>query len=79
MIAGFEEGAQDCIPLFRVLEPNPLQVAVKDFLGFAHGFAGRRRMIINPSLQHDLRARENHLPIMKMKFIFIISGTVHGS
>jgi hypothetical protein len=27
-------------------------VPVKNLLGFAHGFARRRRMIVNPSLQH---------------------------
>src|SRR6185312_13466304 len=56
MIACFEEGAQDRIPLFGVLEPNPLQVSIENFLGFAHGFAGGRRMIINPSLEHSLRS-----------------------
>jgi hypothetical protein len=35
-----------------MLQPDALQMLIENVLGFAHGFARRRRMIVNPSLQH---------------------------
>lgn len=52
MIARFKKGAQDGIALVSMFQPNTFQVLVKNLLRFAHGFARRRRMIVNPSLQH---------------------------
>ncbi len=52
MIAGFQEGAQDGIALLGVLQAYALQVLEEDVLRFTHGFARRRSMIVNPSLQH---------------------------
>src|SRR6478736_1604774 len=59
MITGFKESAQDSVTLVSVLEPNALQVLIKDLLGFTHGFARSRRMIVNPSLQHVLDSRNS--------------------
>lgn len=52
MVTGLKKGAQDGIALVCVLQAHAFKMAVKNFLCFAHGFARRRRMIINPSLQH---------------------------
>ena len=57
MIAGLKKGAQDGVALVSVLEPDTLQMLIKDLLRFAHGFARRRRMIVNPSLQHVIDPR----------------------
>src|SRR5579864_839387 len=54
MVARFQKGAQDGVALVSMLESYALQVLIKDFLGLAHGFPRRRRMIVNPSLQHVL-------------------------
>src|ERR1051326_5651776 len=59
MITGFKKGAEDGIALVSMLQPHSLQVLVKDFLRFAHGFARRRRMIVNPSLQHVVSGSPN--------------------
>src|SRR5437016_4505685 len=52
MIAGFQEGAQNGIALFGVLQPYALQVLEKNVLRFTHGFACRWGMIVNSPLQH---------------------------
>ncbi len=52
MIAGLQEGAQDGIALLGVLQAYALQVLEENVLRFTHGFACRRSMIVNPSLQH---------------------------
>jgi len=52
MVAGLKKGAQDGIALVCMLETYAFKVAIKNFLGLAHGFARRRRMIVDPSLQH---------------------------
>src|SRR5882724_11452545 len=54
MIARLKKSAQDSIALVSMFQPHALQVLKKDFLRLAHGFARRRRMIVNPSLQHVL-------------------------
>src|SRR5690348_51787 len=51
MVARFKKSAQDGIALVSMLQPDALQVLIKDFLGFAHGLARWRRMIVNPCLQ----------------------------
>jgi hypothetical protein len=53
MIAGFQESTQDGIPLVGMFQAHAFEVFIKNVLGFAHGFARRRRMIVNPSLQHN--------------------------
>jgi len=52
VVPRLQKGAQDGIALVGVFEPHALQVAVEDVLGIAHGFARRRGMVVNPSLQH---------------------------
>ena len=54
MVARFKKSAQDGVALVSTLQPDALQVLIKDFLGFTHGRARRRRMIVNPCLQHVL-------------------------
>src|SRR5690242_5409157 len=45
MIARLKKSAQDGVALVGMLEPDALQVLIKDVLRFTHGFARRRRMI----------------------------------
>ena len=52
VVARLKKGAQDSVALVSVLEPDAFQMLIKDVRGLAHGFARRRRMIVNPSLQH---------------------------
>src|SRR5437868_9922045 len=52
MFAGFEEGAQDRVPLLGVLQTNLLEVAVQDLLGLAHALARDHRLVVNAFLQH---------------------------
>lgn len=52
MVTGFEECAQNGVALVSVLQTHTFQVLVEDLLGFAHGFAIGRRMIVNSELQH---------------------------
>jgi hypothetical protein len=61
MVASFQKCAQNCIPLFGVLQPNPLQVTIEDLLGFAHSFPRGWCMIVNPSLQHLSVAKKAEL------------------
>src|SRR5947209_12603890 len=69
MVAGLQEGAQDSVTLVSVLQPDALQVPVKNVLGLTHGFARGRRMVVDPSLQHWFRARpEPGNRQMKMNF-----------
>ena len=56
VIAGFQEGAQDGIALVRMFQTYPFKVFIENILGLAHGFARGRRMIVNPSLQHEASA-----------------------
>src|SRR5215831_7395819 len=39
MIAGLKKSAQDGVALVSMLEPNALQVLIKNVLRFTHGFA----------------------------------------
>ncbi len=55
VIPGFEKGAQDRVPLGRLLETHPLEMPVQDILRFANHFAGNRRLVINALLQHGDR------------------------
>jgi hypothetical protein len=71
VIAGIEKGPQDGIALRRLLQSDPLKVAMKDFLRFAHHLAREGGLIIDASLQHG-GGTESSIPsgILKMKFIF---------
>lgn len=50
MVAGLQESAEDGIALVRMLQAHTSQVLVKNLLGFTHGFACGRRMVVNSSL-----------------------------
>ena len=52
MVAGFEKSMQDRVALRRLFQANRLQMAVKDFLGFADHLAGDGGLIIDSLLQH---------------------------
>jgi hypothetical protein len=55
MVAGFEEGMQNGVALLGLLQPDTLQMAVKNLLGFADHLAGDGGLIIDALLQHGGR------------------------
>jgi hypothetical protein len=52
MISGFEKRPQDGVTLRRLLEADPLEMAVQNILRLAHHLAGNRGLVINALLQH---------------------------
>src|SRR5262245_29386069 len=57
MVARVEKRAQDGIALLGVLQTHTAEMPVKNILGFAHGFARRRCVIVNSSLEHGVASR----------------------
>ena len=71
MIAGLDKSAQDGIALCRLFQPDALQVAMKDLLGFADHLARDGGLIIDALLKHGERNGVRIPPgILKMKFVF---------
>ena len=76
VVAGFEEGAQDGIPLRGLLEAYALEMAVQNALSLAHHLAGDCGLIIDASLQHGRGESRLEAEVriafgkLKMKFIF---------
>src|SRR5215467_8398615 len=52
MVARIEERAKDSVALLGMFQAYAFQVTIENILGFAHGFARRRSMIVNAALQH---------------------------
>ena len=52
MVAGFQKGAQDGVPLGRLLQSHALEMAVQDILCLANHLAGESGLIIDAFLQH---------------------------
>jgi hypothetical protein len=55
MVAGFEKAAKDGVALSRLFQPDALQMAMKNVLGFADHLAGDGGLIIDTLLQHSGR------------------------
>jgi hypothetical protein len=54
MLAGFEEGTQDGVPLFGLFQADLAEVPQEDALGFAHTFPRDCGLIVNALLKHVL-------------------------
>jgi hypothetical protein len=52
MVASLQKSVQDYVALRRLFQSDALQVAVKDFLGFADHLAGDGGLVIDALLQH---------------------------
>jgi hypothetical protein len=52
VVAGLEKRAQDGIALRGLLQPNSLQMAMKNVLSLADHLAGNRGLVIDAILQH---------------------------
>ena len=52
MVAGFEEGTQDGVPLRGLLQADTLQMAMEDILGLANHLARNGGLIVDALLEH---------------------------
>ena len=59
VVAGFEKGAQNCIPLRRLLQAHAFQVTMEDVLGFPDHLAGEVGLIVDAFLEHGWIASQN--------------------
>ena len=55
MFPSFQKGPQNSATLFRLLEPDALEVPMKDVLGFADVLLRNGRLIVDSFLQHGGR------------------------
>lgn len=53
MVPSFQKGAQNSVPLRRLLQADTLQMLVQDFLSLAHHLARYGRPVIDALLQHE--------------------------
>ena len=73
MVAGLKERAQDGVALGSLLQADTLQMTVEDLLGLPNHLARKVGLIVDAFLQHGRRSK-NTTGILKMKFIFNLTG-----
>ena len=62
MLARFQKGAENRVALRGLLQPNPLQMLVKDALRFPDHLGRDGRLVIDPFLQHGRNGGHSRRP-----------------